>query len=94
MPQIDIPRAQSLFLLMAAARKAASVQALLFALDPQDALVLKYLKDSGGIIDIVLRANNSDEFARTEPVDPPYLVDKRHFQIPATQQSADTAASR
>ncbi|MBK6430470.1 MAG: Flp pilus assembly protein CpaB [Anaerolineae bacterium] len=93
MPQIDIPQGATVSP-DGSGKESGSVQALLFALDPQDALVLKYLKDSGGIIDIVLRANNSDEFARTEPVDLPYLVDKYHFQIPATQQSADTAASR
>ncbi len=93
MPQIDIPQGAT----MPGGDKnneGGSAQALLFALDPQDALILKYLKDSGGVFDIVLRANNSEEFARTEPVDLAYLADKYHFQIPAPQEGASAAASR
>lgn len=93
MPQIDLPQGAT-NPLNGGDQESSSVQALLFAFDPQDALVLKYLKDSGGIIDIVLRANSSDEFVRTEPVDLPYLVDKYHFQIPATQQGAGETAAR
>jgi pilus assembly protein CpaB len=40
-------------------REQTAVQAYLVALDPQDALVLKYLKDIGGTFDFVLRAPTS-----------------------------------
>lgn len=51
-------------------------QALLLALDPQDALVLKHIKDAGGIIDIVLRAPTSDQIFRLDPVMSEYLRDR------------------
>jgi hypothetical protein len=40
--------------------------AILLAIDPQDALVLKHLKDAGGVFDIVLRAPN--QLFELEPV--------------------------
>jgi pilus assembly protein CpaB len=51
-------------------------QALLLALDPQDALVLKHIKDAGGIIDIVLRAPTSDQIFKLDPVMSEYLRDR------------------
>ena len=57
---------------------------LLFALDPQDALVLKYMLDTGSIVSLVLRASKDDELSRTEPVDLPYLSDKYNFTVPTT----------
>jgi len=62
---------------------AAGVQlppAILFALSPQDALVLKYVKDAGGIQDIVLRAPGAEGPFDTEPVDVDYVLNR--FQIP------------
>ncbi len=44
------------------------VQAYLIALDPQDALVLKYLKDAGAIFDFVLRAPTSTGQFQLTPV--------------------------
>lgn len=54
----------------------AQPQSILLALDPQDALVLKHLKDSGGIVDIVLRAREDETEYKTEPVNPPYLQEE------------------
>lgn len=51
-------------------------QAILLALDPQDALLLKHLKDTGGIVDIVLRAPEDETEFKTEPVRPSYLEQK------------------
>lgn len=51
-------------------------QSILLALNPQDALLLKHLKDTGGIVDIVLRAREDDTEFKTEPVDPSYLQEK------------------
>jgi pilus assembly protein CpaB len=51
-------------------------QAILVALAPQDALVLKHLKDAGGIIDIVLRAATADQAFDLKPVSPEYLKDR------------------
>jgi pilus assembly protein CpaB len=55
--------------------------ALLLTVSPQDALTLKYVKDAGGRIDVVLRAPGAEGPFNTEPVDWNYLIDK--FQIPA-----------
>ena len=49
--------------------------ALLLALDPQDALVLKHLKDTGAIFDMVLRSPTSNLVFELEPVTPEYLID-------------------
>lgn len=51
-------------------------QAVLVALDPQDALVLKHLKDTGGTFDLVLRAPEDDTEFGTVPVHPPYLKER------------------
>jgi pilus assembly protein CpaB len=58
-------------------------QAILFALDPEDALLLKYAKDAGGIVDIVLRAPGVDVPFDTEPVDIDYVISR--YQIPTGQ---------
>jgi pilus assembly protein CpaB len=54
--------------------------ALLFTVSPQDALVLKYAKDAGGIMDIVLRPPGIEHPYSTEPVDVDYLI--RKYDIP------------
>ena len=51
-------------------------EAILVALSPQDALVLKHLKDAGGIADIVLRAPTSSQAFDVKPVSPEYLKDR------------------
>jgi pilus assembly protein CpaB len=56
--------------------------AIVFALDPQDALVLKHLKDIGGIVDIVLRAPEAEERFETQPVHERYLIDRYELRIP------------
>ncbi len=51
-------------------------KAILVALAPQDALVLKHLKDAGGIVDIVLRAPTANQDFDAKPVSPEYLKDR------------------
>ncbi len=64
---------------------AGPARAYILALDPQDALTLKYLKDAGAVMDLALR-NTTDEGDHTaKPVDINYLVDK--YQLPVCQQS-------
>jgi len=58
-----------------------TVQALLLALDPQDALVLKQLKDLGGRFDLVLRSPTSTEIFDLTPVTSEYLIDKYELEI-------------
>jgi pilus assembly protein CpaB len=57
-------------------------EAILLALDPQDALLLKHLKDTGGIFDIVLRAPEDEADFETTPVDPSYL--QQHYGLGTT----------
>jgi Flp pilus assembly protein CpaB len=56
-------------------------QAILLALDPQDALVLKHLKDDGATFDFVLRAPTSDQLFELDPVMPEYLIDRYQLEI-------------
>ena len=56
--------------------------ALMLALAPQDALVLKHLKDTGAIFDLVLRAPTSTGLFDTVPVSSDYLNER--FQIHTT----------
>ena len=58
----------------------AGASAYVFALDPQDALVLKFLRDAGAIMDLALR-NVADQTEHdVQPVDLPFLFDK--YQLP------------
>jgi pilus assembly protein CpaB len=55
-------------------------QALLFTIAPQDALVLKYVKDAGGTMDIVLRAPGDTGPYETNPVDVQFMINR--YKIP------------
>ena len=55
-------------------------EAILLTISPQEALTLKHVMDTGGIVDIVLRAPGDDAPVETEPVDIDYLLN--HYQIP------------
>jgi pilus assembly protein CpaB len=57
-------------------------RAILLALAPQDALVLKHLKDAGGIVDLVLRAPDSTQLFELDPVMSEYLVDRYELESP------------
>jgi Flp pilus assembly protein CpaB len=64
------------------ARTASKPVALMLALNPQDALTLKYLKDAGATFDVVLRAPNSTQLFDTTPVNPQYVIEKYELQTP------------
>ncbi len=51
-----------------------SVTALVFQVDPQVALVLKYLKDSGTAVDVAVRARANSALSKTSTVDLAYLL--------------------
>jgi pilus assembly protein CpaB len=57
-----------------------SAAALLLTVAPQDALVLKYVKDAGGAMDIVLRAPGDTGPYQTNPVDIGYMINR--YTIP------------
>ncbi len=50
-------------------------RALLFAVSPQDALTIKYLKDSGAIMEFALRSPDDNAESMTDGVDLPYIFD-------------------
>ncbi len=58
-----------------------SPQAILLTVSPQDALALKYAKDNGGILDIVLRAPGTETPFESRPVDVNYMIDR--YRIPS-----------
>jgi len=56
-------------------------QAMIFALRPQDALILKHVIDAGGIIDLALRGPNDDQFIETDPVSLRYLSELYRMDV-------------
>jgi pilus assembly protein CpaB len=60
--------------------EAGAPEAILLTVSPQDALLLKYAKDAGGIVDIVLRAPGTERPFSTEPVDVDYMIHR--YRIP------------
>ncbi len=56
-------------------------KSVLLALSPQDALVLKHLKDAGATFDIVLRAPSSSQLFEAQPVSPQYLMDRYELEV-------------
>jgi len=59
----------------------ANVLAYLFALDPQDALLLKYLKDTGANFDFVLRSPTSTQYFELEPIIEEFIIDRYQLEI-------------
>lgn len=55
--------------------------ALLLALDPQEALVLKHLKDTNAIFDFVLRNPVSNQLFELEPVTSDYIIDRYGLEL-------------
>jgi Flp pilus assembly protein CpaB len=52
-----------------------SISSYLLALNPQDALVLKHLKDAGVVFDVVLRAPTSKDNFNLTPVTDQYIIE-------------------
>jgi Flp pilus assembly protein CpaB len=65
----------------AAPRRSVNIRAYLLALEPQDALVMKYLKDAGTIFDFVLRAPTSTGQFNLTPVTTEYLTELYGLEI-------------
>ena len=55
--------------------------AYILALEPQDALTLKYLKDAGAVMDLALRNDADLTDHSTQPVDLKYLIDRYALPI-------------
>ncbi len=56
--------------------------AIIVLVDHQDALVLKYAKDSGGVVDLALRAPEDTAQVRTNPVTVDLFFERFQFQRP------------
>lgn len=63
-----------------AARQTSRVVA--FLLDPQDAVLAKWVKDSGGTIDLVLRSDSTENVTPTESVNADTVIERFKFRIP------------
>jgi pilus assembly protein CpaB len=64
----------------AASKPGAKVMAVL--VDPQDAVIAKFIKDSGATIDLVLRSRDWQDRVTTEAVTADALVDRFQFRVP------------
>ena len=60
---------------------ASQAKALLLTVDPKDAITLKYLKDAGAVMDVVLRAPGAEQPFEVEPMDADRLMNE--YRIPA-----------
>lgn len=65
--------------------------AIVLLVDHQDAVILKFVKDVEGIVDLVLRSADDTQIVRTDGVTPDALVDRFRFRVPT--QSTVTARS-
>jgi pilus assembly protein CpaB len=53
-----------------------------FLVDHQDAVMIKYIKDSGGTIDIVTRSTEEQQIVRTDAVTQDMLTERFRFRVP------------
>jgi pilus assembly protein CpaB len=68
----------------AAEQNGGEVKIITFIVDHQEALILKYVKDSGGTIDLGVRSIADTQDVATDPVSLDYLVDLYHLiQVPS-----------
>jgi pilus assembly protein CpaB len=56
-----------------------ALKIITFIVDHQEALILKFVKDSGGTIDLAVRSAADDQNVQTDPVTLDYLVDLYGF---------------
>jgi pilus assembly protein CpaB len=53
-----------------------------FLVDHQDAVTMKFVKDAGGTIDLVMRSQGDQQVVRTDGVTLDSLADRFHFRVP------------
>jgi pilus assembly protein CpaB len=64
------------------ARSGNSVQPLALLVDHQDAIIIKYIKDSGGTIDLALRSSDEERIVRTDSVTIDSISERFRFRVP------------
>jgi pilus assembly protein CpaB len=65
-------------------RGGSSTQPLALLVEHQDAIIIKYIKDSGGTIDLALRSTEEERIVRTDAVTVDSLSYRFRFRIPTT----------
>lgn len=58
------------------------IQAILFEMNPQDAVIAKFVKDSGGMLDLTLRSSVDPEPYVTNAINQDFLIDNYGFKAP------------
>jgi pilus assembly protein CpaB len=61
------------------AQAASALKIITFIVDHQEALILKFVKDSGGTIDLAVRSAADNQNVQTDPVTLDYVVDLYHL---------------
>jgi len=69
----------------------AQQRAILVAVKPHDALVIKYLLDAGAALDFVLRPPDDESAPFLDPVNLPYLSDLYRFEITSLEAPTPVA---
>ena len=59
-----------------------NAKAISFLVDHQDAVIIKFVKDSGGTIDLVLRSSEDQQVVRTDPITLDSLAERFRFRVP------------
>jgi pilus assembly protein CpaB len=65
-----------------------------FMVSPQEALVLKFVKDSGGSVDMVLRSSSNTKQTSTDPVDSQYIIEHYGFNNAGQATTDDRPTAR
>jgi len=68
------------------AKPAGGNQPLALLVDHQDAIIIKYIKDSGGTIDLALRSSDEDKIVRTDAVTVDSIAERFRFRVPTEVQ--------
>jgi Flp pilus assembly protein CpaB len=58
------------------------VKSILFEMKPQDAVIAKFVKDSGGTLDLTLRSILDTDTYTTNAINQDYLIDNYGFRAP------------
>ena len=70
-----------------------SAQPLALLVDHQDAIIIKYIKDSGGTIDLALRSSDEERIVRTDAVTVDSIAERFRFRVPQEVRN-ETSLSR
>ncbi|MGE3268642.1 MAG: Flp pilus assembly protein CpaB [Chloroflexota bacterium] len=75
------------------ARTGSGAQPLALLVDHQDAIIIKYIKDSGGTIDLALRSSDEERIVRTDAVTIDSIAERFRFRVPLEVSKAPTGVT-